>query len=176
MSGLRIATLAMIATTLAACSGIRDGETNLRDVNDYRGTPEEFGIVPNRPLQMPQSFAQLPAPTEGANRADLTPLQDAVAALGGDPSRMAVTGIPAGDTALVAAAGRRGVAAGIRRELAVDDAAFRRRKSILNFKIVRDDEYNRAYRGQSLDAQGWLQRVRRPGTSIRTPSAPPPAR
>ncbi|SLN60719.1 hypothetical protein ROJ8625_03080 [Roseivivax jejudonensis] len=164
---------------LCACSSARDGETNLRRVENFRGAPEEFGIVPNKPLQAPPAGrAALPAPTPGgANRADLTPLSDTVAALGGDPSRLSSgAGIPASDGALVAAAGRRGVNPTVRQDLAREDAAFRRRASILNWRIVREDEYNRAYRRQSLDAQAWLDRVRVPGTNIRTPSAPPPAR
>ncbi|SFE39002.1 DUF3035 domain-containing protein [Roseivivax sediminis] len=167
----------LAATGLGACSSARDGGSNLRKLNTYSGTPEEFGIVPNKPLSEPQNFSALPQPTPGgANRADATPLQDAVAALGGDPARMAERGIPAADGALIAAAGRRGVDAAIRQDLAADDAAFRRRKSILNWRLLREDEYNRAYRSQQLDPQDWLRRVRRPGTNIRTPSAPPPER
>ncbi len=168
-----LAAVALVA--LGACSSVENGQTGLRDIRNTDGTPEEFGIVPNKPLAAPPSFSALPPPSRGAaNRADATPLQDAVAALGGDPSRMADRGIPAGDAALVAAAGRNGVDAGIRRDLAVDDAAFRRRASILNWRLLPENEYNRAYRAQSLDAQAWLARVRRPGSSIRTPSAPPP--
>lgn len=167
--------IALALLALGACSSARDGETNLRNLNTYRGTPEEFAIVPNKPLADPPSFSQLPAPTSGTgNRADVTPLADAVAALGGDPSRLAERGIPSGDAALVAAAGRNGVDGSIRQDLAEADAAFRRRASIFNWKLLPDDEYNRAYRRQSLDAQDWLARVRRPGTNVRTPSAPPP--
>lgn len=175
MNKPRIVVALALLAALGACSGGRDGETSLRNLDNYRGTPEEFGIVPNKPLAEPPSFSQLPAPTPGsANRADVTPLSDAVVALGGDPSRLAERGIPSSDAALVAAAGRNGVDSGIRQDLAEADAAFRRRASIFNWKLLPDDEYNRAYRRQALDAQGWLARVRRPGTNVRTPSAPPP--
>ncbi|ETX30449.1 DUF3035 domain-containing protein [Roseivivax isoporae] len=164
------------ALLLSACgSRNADGETRLRDLRTYRGTPEEFAIVPNKPLEQPATFAELPAPAPGqANRADATPLEDAVAALGGDPARLAPSGIPASEAQLVAAAGRNGTDAAIRQDLAQADADFRRRKSIFSWRLVREDQYNRAYRNQSLDPNTWMDGVRRPGTNLRTPSAPPP--
>ncbi|MHA6346839.1 DUF3035 domain-containing protein [Roseivivax sp. CAU 1761] len=172
MGWTRIALTIGCAVLVAGC-----GEQRLRDLRTYRGTPEEFAIVPNKPLATPPAMAALPAPTPGgANRADVTPLQDAVAALGGDPRRMAATGVPASEAALVAAAGRRGIDAGIRGRLASEDAGFRRRSQVFNWRIVRNDEYNRAYRRQSLDGERVLDGVRRPGSNVRTPSAPPPGR
>jgi hypothetical protein len=70
--------------------------------------PDEFAIVPNKPLETPEDMAALPEPTPGgANRADQTPLQDAVAALGGNPAR-GRGGVPATDGAIVAHATRLG--------------------------------------------------------------------
>lgn len=167
--------LALVALT-AACStredtGIKD--TGLKQLRNVSGPPEEFGIVPNKPLETPQSYAELPQPTRGGtNRTDQTPLKDAVAALGGAPSRLDVTdGVGAGDRALVARAARFGIQPGIRAELAADDQAFRERRSLFNWRLVPQDTYNRIYRNQTLDPYLALYAARRAGAL--TPSAPP---
>lgn len=168
---MRAAHFAMMLSVLAlaAC-----GDGTLRTLDTNTGSPEEFAIVPNKPLEPPPSFAELPAPTPGgANRTDQTPLADAVAALGGNPAALSATGVPASDAALIAAAGRFGVSGNIRTVLAEEDAAFRQRKALFNWRLFPDNEYNRAYQAQSLDAYDWLRNVRRPGSNIRTPSAPP---
>lgn len=160
---------------LAACTSRGDrepGETRLHQLRNNRGTPEEFAIVPNKPLQQPANFGELPQPVVGAaNRADQTPQADVVAALGGNPARLASDGVPSGDGALINRASRFGRDAGIRTQLATEDAEFRQRKSIFNWKLVPDDEYARAYRTQWLDSYGVLEAYRRRG--ILTPSAPP---
>lgn len=166
--------IAVALVALGACSKRGDGETNLRDLRLNRGSPEEFAIIPNKPLETPPSFSELPQPTPGqSNRTDVTPLKDAVAALGGNPARLDVAGAPSSDGALVNSATRFGVQSNIRGVLADEDLAFRKRKSLFNWKLVKDDEYNRAYRSQALDPYLWLRQVRKPGSNVRTPSAPP---
>lgn len=172
MRAMRAACFGVALLGLAACGG--DGR--LRDLSNTSGGPEEFGIVPNRPLETPASFAELPAPApDQGNRTDLSPNADAVAALGGDPARLSPGAVPAGDRALVAAASRFGVAEDIRARLAAEDAAFRRGKArFANIRLVPVDRYNQAYQRQSLDAFAAHRRFRAAG--IRTPSAPPEAR
>ncbi|WP_417720386.1 DUF3035 domain-containing protein [Salipiger sp.] len=159
---------------LSACSS-RDrapGETSLHQLRSNSGTPEEFAIVPNKPLVQPPSYKELPAPTPGAaNRGDQTPLSDAVAALGGNPARLVPGAVPAGDSALVNRASRYGRDAGIRTELAQTDLAFRERKQLFSWKLFPDDEYIRAYRREALDPYYTLGYFRSRG--VRTPSAPP---
>ena len=76
--------LALVALT--ACGSrqdVSDQTTSLRELRNPTGTPEEFSIVPAKPLQAPENFTELPQPTPGGtNRTDQTPLKDAVAALG----------------------------------------------------------------------------------------------
>ncbi|MCA0997607.1 MULTISPECIES: DUF3035 domain-containing protein [Roseobacteraceae] len=156
-------------TGLVACT---TSDRTLHQMRNNRGTPEEFAIVPNKPLQMPQSFAELPAPTPGsANRTEQTPRQDAVAALGGNPAQLAVGEVPGRDAALVNRASRFGRDGNIRAQLAVEDAQFRKDRSIFNWRLFKDDEYNRAYRTQMLDPYAVLNAYR--GAGARTPSAPP---
>ena len=164
----------LACAVLAACSGNRSStETSLRDFRTNRAEPEEFAIVPNKPLQTPESYAELPAPTPGgANRTDQTPLADAVAVLGGNPARLDPgAGVPSGDAALVSRASRFGRDPGVRQELAAEDLAFRQRRSRFTWSLVPEDEYNRAYRRQALDPYAWLERYRASGA--RTPAAPP---
>lgn len=166
--------LALVALT--ACGTRQDigpRDTNLKVLRNPQGTPEEFSIVPAKPLQAPESLAELPPPTPGgSNRTDQTPLKDAVAALGGAPSRLdPQPGIGAGDQALVARVSRFGRTPGIRATLAEEDQAFRERRSLFNWRLVPQDTYNRIYRNQILDPYASLDAARRAG--LLTPSAPP---
>ncbi len=157
---------------LSACS-LADRERTLHDLRTNSGEPEEFGILPNKPLEAPESFAELPTPTPGgANRTDQTPKADAVAALGGNPARLAAgDGVGVGDQALVARASRFGRDPQVRAQLAAEDEEFRKRKSLFTFSVLPTDEYYNAYRRQALDPYLWLQRYRAAGA--RTPTAPP---
>ncbi|WP_136441096.1 DUF3035 domain-containing protein [Pacificoceanicola onchidii] len=163
--------LAFVA--LSACGLGKDRDITLHDLRTNSGKPEEFAITPTKPLQAPENYADLPAPTPGgANRTDQQPLKDAVAALGGRPERLdAGTGVPASDTAIIGRASRFGRDSGIRESLAEEDLAFRKRRSLFTWSIIPRDEYYRAYRRQALDPYRWLEIYRRAGA--RTPAAPP---
>lgn len=153
---------------LAACGG---GEPDLITLRaDGRG-PDEFSILPGKPLQSPPSFSDLPVPTPGgANRTDPTPEADAVVALGG--SAAATQGGGVRGPALVAHATRFGVDGDIRRTLAVEDARFRQANDGLLLERLFDlTIYYRAYRPYSLDQYAELDRLRSRG--IRTPAVPP---
>jgi hypothetical protein len=119
MVGLRGICFALVAgLALSACSN-DSGMMNLRSA-----TPDEFGVMPNKPLEMPDSFAQLPMPVPGAgNRADINPVAEGRAALGGRSPNAG--GIPAADTALLATSQRYGITPDIRVVLAVEDAEWR---------------------------------------------------
>lgn len=157
---------------LGACA---DRDITLHEVRLRDDGPEEFSIVPPKPLQAPESYAALPPPTPGgANRTDPTPEADAVAALGGDGNRVAVrgTGIGRGDAALVSYASRNGVNGGIRSQLAAEDLEFRRRASLFTWQVRREDKYYDAYEDMAIDPYRVLSLFRRAG--IRTPAADPP--
>lgn len=160
-----------VGAVLAGCGPNRD--ITMRNLDRTSGDgPEEFAVMPVKPLQQPQSYNALPAPTPGAaNLTDPTPKADAIAALGGNEAARA-GGIPAGDSALVAQASRYGVPSDIRATLARDDYEFRRRASrFTKLRIVKVDRYRQAYRRQALDPFAERDRFQRAG--IRTPSAPP---
>ncbi len=132
--------------------------------------PEEFQVLPAKPLQLPANYSALPEPTPGeTNLADATPRADAVAALGGNPAALAARQVPAADTAIVRYASRHGANPQIRAELATADRAFRARRSLL--RSLTPKRYLRIYRAQSLNAQKELKRLRAAG--VQTPTAPP---
>ncbi|MEL7115392.1 MAG: DUF3035 domain-containing protein [Pseudomonadota bacterium] len=168
--GSKIVIALAIVTMIGACS--RNSEPRLLNVTSSTQGPDEFGILPNKPLEEPASYSDLPPPTPGgANRVDQTPEADAIAALGGNPAAVA-RGVPATDTGLISYASRNGRSATIRQQLAQEDLNFRRRKDgrVLE-RLFNVNVYFRAYERQSLDKYAELERFRRLG--VRTPAAPP---
>jgi len=159
---------AVAVLILASCGGT--GTPQLMNLRSGQG-PDEFGILPPKPLQTPESLTDLPEPTlGGSNRTDPQPFDDAIVALGGKPGQAG--GIPAGDGALYSHASRFGIEAGIRNTLASEDLEWRRDNNgrILE-RLFNVNVYFKAYRKQWLDQQAELARWRKVG--VKTPSAPP---
>lgn len=169
-----LATVLGAVLAVAGCSG--SGDPELMNLDRGRTGPDEFRIVPTRPLEMPSSFATLPTPLPGAaNRADPDPRADAVAALGGRPELLGAAGVPAADGGIVAHATRFGVTPGIRDQLAAEDLEFRRRNRGRPLdRLFGNTVYFEAYRPLSLDRHAELERWRAAGA--RTPAAPPDPR
>ena len=165
----KIGALTIMVAVLTACGG---GKGLQPPVNAGSG-PDEFLVLPGKPLQTPASYSDLPPPTpDGSNAADATPRADAVAALGGNPTALSRAGIPAADSALLAHASRYGVPANIRQDLAQADKAFRRRRGGLGFlRLFSGNRYVAAYKRMALDAYRELEKLRAAG--VGTPSAPP---
>lgn len=158
---------ALMMVALTACASDR----GLRDLRSNGGGPDEFRVLPVNPLTLPDDITNLPTPTPGgSNITDPVPNADAVAVLGGNPTALIPSGVPAGDGALVTAVSRNGVDPSIRQTLASEDAAFRNRQSRFGFFRGRD-RYFQAYARQALDAYAELQRFRNAG--VATPTAPP---
>jgi hypothetical protein len=154
------------ALVLSACSG--DGDPELMNLRNPSEGPDEFLVVPSKPLEIPEDVAALPTPTPGGrNLADATPREDMIAALGGNAA--AARG---GSGGLIAYTTRFGTAPNIRSELAVADLEFRRQNDgRLLERLFSVPVYFEAYAPLSLDQYAELERFRRAG--VRTPSAPP---
>jgi hypothetical protein len=165
--------IAMVAVlTLAACGS--DRTPTLMNLRSTGQGPDEFGVLPNKPLQMPENLSQLPTPTPGGkNLTDPTPEADAVAALGGNRSRLDLTGtVPTSDRALVSAASRYGAQAGIRKTLASEDLEYRKKHDgRLLERLFSISVYYKAYKPMELNQTAELERWRRAGAQ--TPAAPP---
>ncbi|WP_439104255.1 DUF3035 domain-containing protein [Celeribacter marinus] len=128
--------------------------------------PDEFGVVPSKPLEAPTDFTLLPAPTpKGGNLADQQPKSDAIVALGGRPN------VGGGvDGGIVSYASRFGVDPAIRTDLAQDDATKLKRSGWGSLPWKKD-KYERTYKRFSLDAFAEWRRLRALGVNV--PSAPP---
>lgn len=167
---MRALVLTIASLSVAACAS----DPKLMNIRAGQTSPDEFAVLPTKPLSMPPDLADLPAPTPGgANLTDPTPVADATAALGGNPAAaMAGGGMNAADAALVAHAARTGSDPAIRARLAANDAAFRDGRGRRPLEVLfGTSAYQRAYRGMALDLDAELERWRRAGAQ--TPSAPP---
>nr|WP_229738091.1 DUF3035 domain-containing protein [Sinisalibacter lacisalsi] len=142
-------------------------------MNIKSDTPDEFSILPTKPLEAPEDYAALPEPTPGGrNLVDPNPQGDAVAALGGNPDRLERGQIYAGEQALVSYTARYGVAANIRETLAAEDLEWRRENNgLLLERLFNVNVYYSSYKPMSLDQHIELDRLRAAG--VWTPSAPP---
>lgn len=152
---------------LSACS---KGDPKLMNLRASQAGPDEFAILPTKPLEEPKNYKDLPAPTPGqSNVTDPTPKADAVAALGGN---LRDTRLRGGEGALVSAASRYGVASNIRGQLAAEDLKWRQEnRGRLLERLFNVNVYYSSYEAQELDQHRELQRLRRRG--IWTPAAPP---
>lgn len=173
----RIGGVVLITLLLASCGSVQSGFGRVFAANQAADDgPDEFAIVPYKPLEQPPNFKDLPEPTPGApNRVDLRPQHDAVAALGGRPERLDSPNILPGESTLIAAAARYGTAANIREVLAKEDALIRERNGPrLLERWFGTDTYFRTYEDQTLRARTANQWARQRG--IRTPTVPPAER
>lgn len=166
---LRLSLIAA-AALVAACS---PDDPDLMNFAASKTGPDEFLVAPANPLETPPDPKALPVPTLGSvNRADPTPIEDAVVALGGSAAALNREGVPSSDAGLVRHAGRYGTDPAIRGKLAEEDLEHRRANDgrflerTFNVNVYYD-----AYEDQQLDQQAEIDRFRRAG--IEVPSAPP---
>ena len=162
-----LATMTML--TVAACST----DPHLMNTRAGQSSPDEFAIVPTKPLQMPPDLNMLPTPTPGGgNITDPNPAGDAVAALGGNPGHLAQRGVGANDGGLLAYTGRLGRDPNIRSVTAQEDENFRSRHGRRLLEVMaHTNVYYRAYKPMTLDSWSELERWR--PTGVQTPAAPP---
>lgn len=168
MRSLLLLTILGLAVAVSGC-----GKKPLRDLRTNSNGPDEFLILPTKPLTTPENLSALPQPTPGwRNLVDQNPNADAVAALGGRPDALVPRGVPASDGALVAQASRFGVQGDIRETLAEADAKFRKRAARnTRIRLFPVDRYRQAYRRDSLQPFDETERFRRSG--FQTPTSPP---
>ncbi|WP_170571594.1 DUF3035 domain-containing protein [Ruegeria atlantica] len=158
-----------LAFAVAGCSDI-----GLRHLEAPGDGPDEFSVMPVKPLTQPKDYKFLPAPTPGgANLTDPNPKADAVVALGGNEAALNPnTAVPSGDAALVTASSRYGVPSNTRQVVDTEDAEFRRKQGRwTRLRLFKVDRYEQVYQRQALDADAQNQAARRVG--LETPSAPP---
>ena len=162
---------AAVLVLLAAC-GNRDSSDDRSFVDKLTSSsftaPNEFSVLPQKPLTLPDDLANLPEPTPGArNLVDLTPNEDAIRALSGQEGK---AGAVASDRALLAATGTG--QAGIREVLAAEDEEYRAgNKGLLLDRLLNLVSDGEIYTGMVLDAEAELLRFRARGVWV--PQLPP---
>ena len=164
----RAATLCTaLVLVLAGC-----GNTNLRKMESDDKGPEEFTVVPLKPLEQPSDYATLPKPKNAApSITDPTPIADAITALGGTVDSRNTTRIPSSDRALIQRTDRFGTTPNIRAMLALEDAQFRKSKTKMRYSLFKSrDPYSQLYEAETLDAFAELQKFRAAG--VTTPAVP----
>ena len=161
----RISGIFVTLFLLSACSS---DDARLRDLYDVGTGPEEFAVLPSKPLTIPSNLKNLPVPASAAGiLADPTPNRDLLEMLGCSIDNS--ISIPAKDKNLLKYVSRAGVDTNIREELAKEDRKFLRRMGVLtSVKLFRVDRYNQIYRKMTLSAPKELERWRSLG--VRTPS------
>jgi hypothetical protein len=161
-----VAALLVAALALAGCEGGLAGGLRAAGI---AGKPDEFMVLPTRPLEMPANVAALPPPTPGApNRVDYHPHAEAIAGLSGRPGAAG----NADGSALVAAAGPRDP--NVRPELAAEDVEWRRtHHGRLLERLFSRDRDALVYRPMVLNAPGEFERMRASGVAV--PAATPEA-
>lgn len=165
--------LGKIVLAVAALAALTACDKDPHLMNIRTDSPDEFAVLPNKPLEAPEDYTSLPAPTPGeTNLVDPTPRADAVAALGGNPDRLASGRIYAGEQGLITYASRYGVPADIRNTLAAEDLEWRKSNNgKLLERMFNVNVYYGSYKPMFLDQYGELYRLQSKG--VRTPSAPP---
>ncbi len=166
-SGVALALIVLVS----ACSR---GEPNLMQIGRGQTSPDEFLIQPSKPIEMPKDMAALPPPIilGGQNRADATPVQDAVAALGGNPARVREDGRLSSDTALLRQTTRYGTDPQIRSDLGLADLEYRRKnRGRLLERWTRQPTYYKVYKKDELNQHGTTALARQRG--LPTPAVPP---
>ncbi|MFO7758184.1 MAG: DUF3035 domain-containing protein [Roseovarius sp.] len=164
--------LIFLAATIVAGCGQRDGDVTLTRQSNSGNGPDEFSVLPGKPLEPPEDVTRLPEPAQGAaNRTDQNPRADGAAALGG--TRTAPGAAPAaGNAGLVNHANRFGGTGAIRQTLAQEDREIRRNHGRVNIlRILPGDDYVQAYRDQWLSPHAEARRLRDRG--VLTPASPP---
>lgn len=167
--------LPLVPITLIAALGLAGcANKGLRVIRAPGTGPDEFAVLPVKPLTAPEDYSALPAPTPGGtNLTDPTPVADAAIALGAREGALTATAVPGSDTALVAAASRYGVPANTREVVAQEDAEFRKRRGrFTGIRLFPVDRYQQAYARERIDADAQQEALRRSG--VQTPTAPPP--
>lgn len=176
MSMPRKSVLILLVVTIMAGCAPRDGDVTLTRIRNTGNGPDEFSVLPGKPLDPPPDVTSLPTPAPGAgNRTDQNPRADAIAALGGRLT--APDAAPdARNAALVNHATRYGGIPAIRTTLSREDQEIRRNHGRVNILgILPGDDYTQAYRKQWLDAHAEERRLRSRGILTST-SPPDPAR
>lgn len=157
-----------LAVLLAGCAN-EEPPVTLQEASLKNGAPDEFLVLPQRPLVLPEDLEALPEPDPAAGTlVEIDPFVEARRAAGGNGGG---TGATAADGAILAAARTVGRNPNIRQELAEEtDAKLRRGRGLLGFfdRFRLAPRKQTVFNDQKLDAIGELKK--RQAQGVKTPS------
>ncbi len=167
---LKIVVMLAIASGLGACNRETGGRA-LGNLRQSAVAPDEFLVVPQKPLETPGDLGVLPVPVPGAsNRVDIDVEGELLAALGGRV--MPMDTVPAAEVALVRAAqSSGGVTPNIRDLVRAEDQAFRETRDGRLERLARKRRAAEIYNVMLLNPVAEAARLRALG--IQTPTLPP---
>lgn len=153
---------------LASCGEDKIAGT-LQEASLANGAPDEFLVLPQKPLEIPEDLSVLPTPDPTAgSRVEIDPHAGAKRALGGTGGGYKASGA---DNTVLAAARSRPISPNIRQELRAEDAKKRARPGgfIGFFDLFRVTPREQTiYNDEKLDARDEL--IKRRAQGVRTPS------
>lgn len=160
---------ACLALALSACSGSDETDSG----------PEEFTVLPSKPLERPRDYQNLPTPGAGESRTKPDPQADAVKALGGNPnllrkeetqsSRLEQKSKPP-QSPIVRAASRFGFEENIREIMAEEDSQYQKdHGSLLLSYISKEASSVRTYGAMILDPSAEAEKLRSGGIEVPEP-------
>ncbi len=169
---LKTAIILTLAGGLSACN--RDGNNGrpLLNLRQSAIAPDEFLVVPQKPLETAVDASVLPKPVPGAESRVTIDFEDnLMAALGG---RMRSSGrVPASEAALVSAArSNGGTTANIRDIMRDEDQAFREARSGKIDRLAKKRMAVTVYDQMLLDPEAEVLRLQAMG--VKTPAIPAP--
>ena len=168
--GLKLMVLVGLCAGMSAC-GQRGDRSSLINLRQSAIAPDEFLVVPQKPLETPSDLRSLPAPVPGEKPLVEIDFEASLfAALGG--GQTSGSSVPASDRSFVAAAQAQfGVTRDIRDVLRAEDQAYRDRYSGRLERLAKKREAARLYDPMLLDPLAELARLRALGVSV--PAVPP---
>ncbi|MEM8788787.1 MAG: DUF3035 domain-containing protein [Pseudomonadota bacterium] len=162
---------ACAALVLAGCADSQDRNIIQRVTDGTVTAPEEFAVVPNNPLELPEDFASLPPPVAGApNRGEIDPRSRAMAALSSSGTVRSTRS--AADRALLAAVGAANNDPQIRARLEAEDRLYRQgNRGFLLDRMFGQQSESDIYRRKLLNQKAEMERMMAAG--VRVPQSPP---
>jgi len=167
----KIVVILSVALGLSGCAQDGNNGRPLLNLRQSAIAPDEFLVVPQKPLETPSNLSSLPVPDPGAeSRAAIDFERNLMRALGGRTS--GASGIPASDVAIVnAARSSFGATDNIRALVRAEDQAFREARSGRIERLAKKRLAATIYDPMLLDPKAELARLKALG--VKTPAVLP---
>lgn len=168
---LKLAIVFAIGASLSACNRNSGNGRPLLNLRQSAIAPDEFLVVPQKPLETPADLTSLPAPDPGAEARVTIDFEDnLLRALGGRP--LSGGAVPSSDSEFVSAARSNGGATpNIRAVMRAEDQAFREARSGRINRLAKKRKAVTIYDPMLLDPI--LEAARLQAQGVKIPAVPP---